>query len=180
MHPFPGLPPSVAREAFAELCRALPPPIDGSQDARDTLAMEAAAAFRPADLTEALMVVEIVATEAHARACLREAGEHQADIKVVRQSRAQALSMMRQKQRALRMLHEYQAARPSAPAEPVMEQQAEPTSQPSDRSAPMPPHPRTQPPIVIHAIGLGLPGMDRATVTPRRHADRDRIVHRYA
>jgi len=180
MHPFPGLPPSVAREAFAELCRALPPPIDGGQDARDTLAMEAAAAFRPADLTEALMVVEIVATEAHARACLREAGEHQADIKVVRQSRAQALSMMRQKQRALRMLHEYQAARK---LEPVVAEQAEPAAEPTDRSpappkpdlsAPVLPHRRTQAPIVIHAIG------HRATVAPRRQIDRDCIAHRYA
>ena len=186
MHPFPGLSPRVSSEAFAELCRALPPPINASQaarDSRDMLAMAAVAAFRPADITEALMVVEIVAIEAHVRECLRLAGLHQADIKVSHQCRAQATAMMRQKQRALRMLHEYQAARPIEPAASVT--QDEPVVETVPRTTPPPRPGWPQAVIVTHSIGLGLPVRDRAMARPpvdagRLHLGREIPITRYA
>lgn len=179
MHPFPGLSPRISREAFAELCRALPPPADDSPDARnsrDMLAMAAVAGFRPLDITEALMVVEIVATEAHVREALRLAGVHQAEVKVAMQCRAQAASMMRRKQAALRMLHEYQAARPE---QPVAETHPEPvaeTDMPADHlpARPRPTWPRPR---------FGTPDMgstlDPVTYALPRDGGRDCITRRY-
>lgn len=180
MHPFPGLSPRISREAFAELCRALPPPIDDSQDSRnsrDLLAMAAVAAFRPADITEALMVVEVVAIEAHVREALRLAGVHQADLKVSMQCRAQAASMMRRKQAALRMLHEYQAARP---VEPVTEAHPQPTAEatePADRPPPRPGRAWPQPRFGTLAMGAAL---DPVVFARSRIVGRDCIAQRYA
>lgn len=115
MHPFPALPATLAQEIFASLCAALPPPLEdtqASQDSRDIMAMEAVAALVPADAAEAMLAVQAVAAEAHARDCLRLANEHRADIRTAIRCRAQAASMMRQMHKALRSLHQAQAQRP--------------------------------------------------------------------
>ena len=116
MYPFPALPPRLSRDVFAELCRSLPDPHDDSaeaRDSRDTIAMAAVAALGPADITEALVAVDVVAAQAHARASLQDANRHRADIDKSLRCRAQAASMMRQGQRAMRELRLLQSLRPA-------------------------------------------------------------------
>lgn len=118
MYPFPTLPKRLSSFIFAQLCDELPPPRDDTPDSvndRDMAAMAAVAALGPIDLTEAALAVRIVATDAHARDSLRLAGQNQADLTAVLRCRAQAASMMRQSQQALRSLERLQAMRPLAP-----------------------------------------------------------------
>ena len=61
MHSLPNLPPALARETFARLCAALPPPATDTAEARtyrDNDAMEALAVLRPADAFEARLAVD--------------------------------------------------------------------------------------------------------------------------
>lgn len=115
MHPFPTLPAALAHEIFANLCASLPPPLEDtpdSRDARDIMAMEAVAALAPADAAEAMLAVQVVAAEAHARDCLRLANDHRGDIRTAIRCRAQASAMMRQMHQSLRTLRQTQAMRP--------------------------------------------------------------------
>lgn len=131
MYPFPYLPPTLSREIFAELCRSLPPPADETQsarDARDTIAMAAVAGLNPADAAEAMLAVQVVLAEAHARDCLRLATKHCNDLPTAFRCRSQAAAQMRQMHQALRALRQSQAIRPDAQAthQPAEEQPAEP------------------------------------------------------
>jgi hypothetical protein len=122
MYPFPTLPPRLSREIFAALRQALPNPTEDTedaQDARDIIAMAAIAALDPIDVAEAMLAVQVVATEAHARDALRLASLPGVDLACILRCRAQAASMMRQMHQALRALHRMQAARALAtPAQP--------------------------------------------------------------
>jgi hypothetical protein len=138
MYPFPNLPPALSREIFAALCRSLPQPVDDTQqarDARDTMAMAAVAALDPDDTAEAMLAVQVVVAEAHARDCLRLATEHRDDLPTACRCRAQAASMMRQMHQALRVLRQTQALRPIVPAEHLPE-----------ANSPRPPAPPPPPP----------------------------------
>ena len=122
MFPFPYLPPGLAATLLAELCACLPLPLDNSKagrDARDVMAMAAVAALDAADAAEAMFAIQVVAAEAHARECLRQAMLHQDDDRAhAVKCRTLAASMMRGAQAGLRALRDLQATRP-IPAPPV-------------------------------------------------------------
>jgi hypothetical protein len=118
--PLANLPASLAREAFAELCASLPPRRDETAEARaarDELAMAAVAALHPADAFEARLAVRIVAMDAHAADALRSAGLAVNDPAELRRCRAQAASMARNSDSALRELNRMQARREKLEAE---------------------------------------------------------------
>ena len=118
MYPFPTLPKRLSSFIFAQLCAELPKPPDEYADTRNTrdmAAMAAVAALGPIDMTEAMLAVRVVATDAHARDSLRLATLNHADLPMVLRCRSQAASMMRQSQQAHRALERLQATRPIAP-----------------------------------------------------------------
>jgi hypothetical protein len=82
--PSPGPSSANYREYFAELCRELPP--------------------LPGEDPEARLAVRVVSTDAHAADALRSAAFAADDPEEVRRCRAQATSMMRQSDAALRSL----------------------------------------------------------------------------
>ena len=102
------------REYFAELCRELPPVPDEDPEARaarQNSAMDAVVALHPDNAFEARLAVRIVSTDAHAADALRSAALAAGDPEKVRQCRAQAASMARQSDAALRALLRIQATR---------------------------------------------------------------------
>jgi hypothetical protein len=108
------------REIFARLCSELPPSVADTPDLRakrDEDAMDAVAALHPDDAFEALLAVRIVAMDAHAGDSLRSAGLAVNDPMEVRRCRAQAASMARQADAALRSLLRIQAIREKQLAE---------------------------------------------------------------
>lgn len=174
MYPFQTLPPRLSREIFAALRQALPNPPEDTQDAidaRDMIAMAAVAALDPVDAAEAMLAVQVVSTEAHARDSLRLSNLPDIDLPTILRCRAQAASMMRQMQQALRALHRMQAMRPlPEAAQPDIAPQAEPdrpTAPPlaarrapaphASRPVPRPHHPDTPRSPYPHPSDLGLP-----------------------
>ena len=118
--PSPELPTPLARELFANLCDMLPPPASDTPEARarrDELAMTAATALHPADAFEAKLAARIVAMDAHAADSLRLAGLCGDDTPEMHRCRAQAISMARQADAALRALQRMQALRDKQIAE---------------------------------------------------------------
>jgi hypothetical protein len=110
--PHPDTPAANRREIFARLCGELPPAVPDTPDAtakRDEDAMDAVVALHPGDAFEARLAVRIVAMDAHAGDSLRSAGLAAADPAEVRRCRAQATSMARQADAALRSLLRIQA-----------------------------------------------------------------------
>jgi hypothetical protein len=102
------------REYFAELCRELPPVPDEDLEARaarQNSAMDAVVALHPENAFETRLAVRIVSTDAHAADALRAAALAAGDFEKVRQCRAQAASMARQSDAALRALLRIQASR---------------------------------------------------------------------
>jgi hypothetical protein len=102
------------REYFAELCRELPPVPDEDLEARaarQNSAMDAVVALHPENAFETRLAVRIVATDAHAADALRAAALAAGDAEKVRQCRAQAASMARHSDAALRALLRIQAIR---------------------------------------------------------------------
>ena len=92
----------------------LPPYPDDTPDARAARhkrAMDAVEALTPADAFEARIAARIVAMDDHAADCLRRAGLAAADPDKMRSCRAQAASMARQSDAALRSLLRLQATR---------------------------------------------------------------------
>ena len=113
--PPPNLSGSNYRETFAYLCSQLPPPPDDTPPEasakRERRAMDAVVALRPMDAFEARLAARIVAMDAHAADSLRLAGLVPNDPMELRRCRAQAASMARQSDAALRTLS---ACRPRA------------------------------------------------------------------
>jgi hypothetical protein len=102
------------REYFAELCRELPPVPDEDLEARaarQNSAMDAVVALHPENAFETRLAVRIVATDAHAADALRAAALAAGDAEKVRQCRAQAASMARHSDAALRALLRIQTIR---------------------------------------------------------------------
>jgi hypothetical protein len=154
MYTLPNLPPSVAREVFANLCGTLPPSATDTAEARemrDNLAMSAVAALHPADAFEALLAVTVVVADFYASDCLRLATEHRDDYAKTMRCRAQACAMMRQMRQTLRTLEQMQAARQAAIPDtaPGPSQRPQPAAQHSDstpatRDPAAPPDPAPQ------------------------------------
>jgi hypothetical protein len=118
--PLPDATPASRCEIFARLCGELPPPVPDTLDAtakRDEDAMDAVEALHPGDAFEARLAVSIVAMDAHAGDSLRSAGLAVNDPMEVRRCRAQATSMARQSDAALRSLLRIQAIREKQLAE---------------------------------------------------------------
>ncbi len=106
-----------AREIFADLCSQLPRTADDTEEAiaaRARRAMDAVFALHPQDAFEARLATRIVAMDAHAADALRAAALAAADPEEVRRCRAQAASMARQSDAALRALRRMQAERDKA------------------------------------------------------------------
>ena len=118
--PHPDTPAASRREIFARLCSELPPSVADTPDLRakrDEDAMDAVEALHPDDAFEARLAVRIVAMDAHAGDSLRSAGLAVNDPMEVRRCRAQAASMARQSDAALRSLLRIQAIREKQLAE---------------------------------------------------------------
>jgi hypothetical protein len=112
--PLPDATPANRCEIFARLCSELPPAVADTPDLRarrDEEAMDAVEALHPDDAFEAVLAVRIVALDAHAGDSLRSAGLAVNDAMEVRRCRAQAASMARQADAALRSLLRIQAIR---------------------------------------------------------------------
>ena len=111
----PNLSGANYRETFAYLCSQLPPPPDGTpaeaSAERERRAMDAVVALTPMDAFEARLAARIVAMDDHAADSLRLAGLHPDDAMEIRRCRAQAASMARQSDAALRSLLRIQATR---------------------------------------------------------------------
>ncbi len=176
MYPFQTLPPRLSREIFAALRQALPNPTEDTQDAidaRDMIAMAAVAALDPADAAEAMLAVQVVSTEAHARDSLRLSNLPNTDLPTILRCRAQAASMMRQMQQALRALHRMQAMRSlPEPAQPDIAPQAEPDHAPAPplaaRRAPAASEPSRAAPAPSGHAPITLPPPVRPRTAPLR------------
>ncbi len=95
------------RETFAYLCSMLPKSPHDTPDVRAVRnmgAMDAVAALNPADAFEARLAARIVAMDAHAADALRSASLAVNDPAEMHRCRAQAASMSRQSNAALRAL----------------------------------------------------------------------------
>lgn len=114
MHTLPNLSPAITREVYATLCSLLPPPSPDTPETRAQradAAMAAVAALYPGDAFEADLAATIVGAGAHARDCMRLAARAAADGTQALRCRAQASSMMRLQQTALRALEQRQDKR---------------------------------------------------------------------
>jgi hypothetical protein len=105
-------------DAYWHLIRSLhlilpPPPTDSPEDLlrRDHAAMARIAAFAPGDSTEADVAAEYVAASEQWKDCLRLVREPGITREWAMKCRAQALCMMRQADRSLRLLRQLQAER---------------------------------------------------------------------
>lgn len=108
------LPASVQRYIHFELYQSLPPPHDSSPDmlaARNDTALLAVAQLAPVNTGEALLAIQAIASEAHARDALRGASQHHHDLDQVRRSRAQSAMMTRQAAQARKELRIAQETR---------------------------------------------------------------------
>ena len=108
----PRPPGSNYREIFALVCSMLPPSPDDTPDTRaahERGAMDAVATLNPYDAFEARLAARIVGMDAHAADSLRSAGLAAADPAEMHRCRAQAASMARQSDAALRSLLRMQA-----------------------------------------------------------------------
>lgn len=108
----------LARDAYYYLVDtlrgALPPPQADTPDERlrrDHAAIAQVAGLCPANQAEALLAATFVAATAHAMDALRSSSTAGNDLDLVVKCRAQATSMMRQAQGAMRLLQNAQAAR---------------------------------------------------------------------
>jgi hypothetical protein len=114
LYPIPNVPDSLAREIYAALLRSLPPPHDGTQearDARDARAMAAVAALIPENAAEAELAVDVVATDFHAKHALAAASHPNLPIEALKNCRAMVASMLRQSQATIRTLRQLQVDR---------------------------------------------------------------------
>ena len=105
-------------DAYWHLIRTLhlilpPPPTDSAEDLlrRDHAAIARIAAFAPGDAAEADVAAEYVAASEHWKDCLRLVREPNVTPEWAMKCRAQAVSMMRQANSALRELRRMQAER---------------------------------------------------------------------
>jgi hypothetical protein len=121
MQPTPSNPSgSNYRETFAYLCSMLPKSADDTPDVRAVRnmgAMDAVAALNPADAFEARLAARCVAMDAHAADALRSASLAVNDPAEMHRCRAQAASMSRQSNAALRALLRMQETREKQMAE---------------------------------------------------------------
>ena len=114
------------REAYHHLVytlsTSLPPPRDASPEAlhrRNESAIAQVAALCPANAAEATLAAQYVAANAQAMECLRLTNHLDTDMVMALKCSAQAASMMRQSQAALRTLLRTQAAREKRDADPI-------------------------------------------------------------
>jgi hypothetical protein len=114
------------REAHSHLVYtlsiSLPPPPDASPEAlhrRNQSAIAQVTGLCPVSAAEAALAAQYVAGAAHAMACLRLSSQPDTDKVMVLKCYAQAVSLMRQSQAALRTLLRAQALREKRDANPV-------------------------------------------------------------
>ena len=113
----------LPRDAFAEIILvlrgALPPPGLDDPDAmtpqdwarRDRAAMAAVAALQPENAAEGRLAARFVVADAWSLDCLRLARERQREPDIAQKCKAQAMSLMRESNRAMSLLLRLQAAR---------------------------------------------------------------------
>ncbi len=120
----------LPRDAFHEIILvlrgALPPPGLDDPDAmawqdwarRDRAAMAAVAALLPENAAEGRLAARFVAADAWSLDCLRLARERRREPDIAQKCRAQALSLMRESNSALRLLLRLQAVRQAMAKQP--------------------------------------------------------------
>jgi hypothetical protein len=104
------------------LLATLPPPPDASPEAlhcRNQSAIAQVAGLCPVTAAEAALAAQYVAGTAHVMACLRLASLQGTDVVMAMKCYAQAASLMRQSQAALRTLQRTQAIREKRDADPI-------------------------------------------------------------
>ena len=119
----PALPAAVARHTLYVLTGALPPPLSDFPEElsmRDEAAITALADLHPANAYEARLAARAVATDAHAMDCLCHATAPATHPDEVRRCRAQANTMMRASESALRSLRALQASRAKRETAPAI------------------------------------------------------------
>ena len=102
------------RHIYFTLTACLPPPRDDSPEAlheRNEAAVATAASLCPVTAAEAVLAAQYVAAAAHATECLRAANDPDMALAMALKCTAQAASMMRQSQSAIRSLQRMQAFR---------------------------------------------------------------------
>ena len=184
MFSIPNVPDRLAREIYAELCGALPPPSPDTPDARairDERAMAAVAALIPENHFEAELAALIVAKAFHAKHALRDASRPNLTVDALNNYRNQASRIDRDSQSGVRNLLRVQAVRYKAEdaARPAAMERAgywskdslEMAGRPLPLLAPQPaddapPPPASHPPRV-RADG---PGQTSAALYPQRAA----------
>jgi len=115
----PNLPAPIACQIGHVLIASLPAPRGDTPECRadrDTAAIAAVAALRPANAFEALLAADIVGVSAHAMDCLRLAVQPGQAVEETLRIRARAGSLMHQMQAQLRSLQRIQAERELADA----------------------------------------------------------------
>ena len=122
----PDLPYLLPRDAYWQLIHtlrgSLPPPVtDTPEDLarRDNAAIAQVSCLLPANAAEAVLGAEFVAAHAQAMDALRLARDPGMAVALVLKCSAQAASMMRQAQSAMRLLLRMQAARQKIEADSV-------------------------------------------------------------
>ncbi len=102
------------RHIYFTLTACLPPPRDDSPEAlheRNEAAVATAASLCPVTAAEAVLAAQSVAAAAHAQECLRAANDPAMPLTMSLKCTAQAASMMRQSESAIRSLQRMQAFR---------------------------------------------------------------------
>ncbi len=174
MSPIPNIPDTIARQIYAELCRSLPPPPDGTPESRairEQHAMTSAAHLVPENAAEADVAVQAVSAQFHARDALQAASCSGADPETVRRCRAQAASMMRQADSAIRTLLRMQAERQKAEdaARPAAMQRAGywfRSVSPPEPAAPAEPAPEPTAPAAAAPRAASPPRLEYGAMTP--------------
>ncbi len=102
------------RHIYFTLTACLPPPRDNSPEAlheRNEAAVATAASLCPVTAAEAVLAAQYVAAAAHAQECIQAANTEGVPLAMSLKCTAQAASMMRQSQSAIRSLQRMQAIR---------------------------------------------------------------------
>ena len=151
------------RHIYFTLTACLPPPRDDSPEAlheRNEAAVAAAASLCPVTAAEAILAAQSVAAAAHATECLRAANDPGMALAMALKCTAQAASMMRQSQSAIRSLQQMQAIRikrdsnEAAAAAAAMAEHIAASSMTTRLTGPMaapeppPPEPLIEPPLI--------------------------------
>ncbi len=187
------LPADAYYQLIRTLQQALPPPLSDSPDdlaRRDHAAIARVAALHPANAAEADLAALFVAASEQCKDCLRLVQQPEITASWAMKCRAQANSMMRQAQSALRLLLRMQAARQKTEANSaaneraawtehcaiaLMAQALSPRPEPAAMTGPPTPEPLAEPEKVAQPEPDPVAAEAGASADPRKAALRRRF-----